>query len=111
MNLAIPSVALKAMRQRFDQQGASQKAGSQLTAMAIQKKLARDLMLKVECELSGASIRVGDLLSLESGDVLDLGMPVDSAMTALVNGQPHFQGEIVANGPRTAMVVRSVTQV
>jgi flagellar motor switch protein FliM len=78
--------------------------------MAIRKKLARELMLSVECALSGASIRVRDLLSLEPGDVLDLGLPADSAMTALVNGRPHFEGEMAANGPRTAMVVRSAIQ-
>jgi flagellar motor switch protein FliM len=110
VNLAIPSITLKAMRQRFDQQGTSQKVGSQLTAMAIRKKLARELMLNVECALAGASIRVRDLLSLEPGDVLDLGLPADSAMTALVNGRPHFEGEMVANGPRTAMVIRSAIQ-
>ena len=51
-----------------------------------------------------------DLLSLEPGDVLDLGVPLDSTVTALVNGHPHFEGDLVANGPRTAMVVRSVNQ-
>jgi flagellar motor switch protein FliM len=110
VNLAIPCITLKAMRQQFDQQWTHQKVTSQATAMAIQKKLSRELMLNVEFALSGADIRVRDLLNLESGDVLDLGMPVDSAITALVNGQPHFQGEMVTNGSRTAMVVRSVTQ-
>lgn len=110
VNLAIPSITLKAMRQRFDQQSSAQKVGSQVTAMAIRKKLTRELMLDVECALSGASIRVRDLLGLETGDVLDLGMPLDSAVAALVNGLPHFEGELVANGQRTAMVVRSINQ-
>ncbi|MGP8243761.1 MAG: flagellar motor switch protein FliM [Bryobacteraceae bacterium] len=110
VNLAIPSITLKAMRQRFDQQWTSQKVVNEVTAMAVRKKMSRELMLDVECALSGAAIRVRDLLSLECGDVLDLGIPADSAVTALVNGQPHFQGELVANGPRTAMVVRSVTR-
>jgi len=110
VNLAIPSITLKAMRQRFDQQLTAQKVGNQATATAIKKKLARELMLDVECALSGASIRVRDLLSLEPGDVLDLGVPLDSTVTALVNGHPHFEGDLVANGPRTAMVVRSVNQ-
>jgi flagellar motor switch protein FliM len=110
VNLAIPSITLKAMRQRFDQQWTSQKVGNQLTAMAIRKKLARELNLTVECALPGASLSVRDLLKLEAGDVLDLGLPVDSAMTALVNGQPHFQGEMVANGQKTALVVRSVNR-
>jgi flagellar motor switch protein FliM len=106
MNLAIPSVALKAMRKRFDQKWAFPKSKSREREQHIRQKIARELMVGVECTLSGATIRLRDLLGLEAGQILELGIPIDSTVTALVNGQPHFQGEMAVSRSKTAMIVR-----
>jgi flagellar motor switch protein FliM len=108
INLAIPSITLKAMRHRFDQQWTSHRTQGSQTQAAIRRKIARELDLDVDCALLGASMRLRDLLSMQPGQVLDLGISGDSGLTALVNGCPHFRGEMVRSGSKVSMAVRSV---
>jgi len=94
VNLAIPSLTLKTMGQRFDQQWTSHRSENPAIELAIKRKLARDLKLTLECEFSRAMIGLGDLLTLSPGDVFVLGPEFDGTVDVLVNGTPKFRGAL-----------------
>lgn len=107
LNFVVPTIALKSMRQYFDQQGAAVRDPACDTAQALRRFLERRLRLDIHCCLTGARVRLRDLLALERGQVLDLGVPIDSSVTAVLNGQPEFQGELQVLGSKLAMRVQS----
>ena len=106
LNFAMPVIALKALRPYFDQQGKPQKTAGRDSEKVLRRKLARRLQLHVECSLAGARLTLRDLLSLEPGQVLDLGVPIDSPVTAVLNGKPHFQGKLQVAGSKLALRVK-----
>jgi len=105
VNLAIPSLTLKTIRQRLDQQRTSHRSENPATELAIKRKLARDLKMTVECEFSGAMIGLRDLLSFSPGDVLMLGPEFDGEVDILVNGTPKFTGSLGVSPKNRQMVV------
>jgi len=102
LNLAIPSITLKMMRHNFEQQWAVQKTQSPETEAALKKRLVRDLMVPVDCELRGSSIRLRDLLDVEVGDVVDLGTTCDGGVTLAVSGTPKFRAWLDIAGMKLA---------
>jgi len=92
MNLAIPCITLKTMRQKFEQQWTSHKAENLATELAIKRKLAQSLEVTVDCEQSGATIALKDLLNLSVGSILTLAPGFDKSVDVLVNGIPKFKG-------------------
>jgi len=104
VNLAIPSLTLKTMGQRFDQQWTSHRAENPAIELAIKRKLARDLKMTLECEFSRAMIGLGDLLRLSPGDVFVLGPEFDGTVEVLVNGTPKFTGALGVSRKNRQMV-------
>lgn len=110
INLAIPSITLKMLRHRFDQQYTVRKSGSHDTEYAIRRRVAEGLQLEVECALLGASIRLGDLLALRVGDVMDLRVICDGTASLLVNGVARFSGDVTASDLRHTVSIRGAGQ-
>lgn len=110
VNLAIPSITLKMMRQRFDQQGVVHGQSSGDLECAIKRRLARGLIVTVDCELHGATLRIRDLLELKAGNVIDLGVPFDEGEAVLVNGRMKYRGKLTANGTRSSVVIESAEE-
>ena len=73
---------------------------------AIRQRLNRQLLIDVDCELRGSSIRLKDLLDLKAGTVVDLGIVCDGAITVCVNGSPKFSGWLTQAGSRMAVTVK-----
>jgi flagellar motor switch protein FliM len=107
VNLAVPSITLKMLRHRFDQQSTTKRAESPETEAAIKQKLSGALSLDVDCALVGARIRLSDLLNLNVGDLVDLGVEFDRRGSVLVNGIPKLRGEVIVEGARQALVIES----
>lgn len=107
INLAIPSITLKMLRHKFDQQNTTRRAGSPETEAAIKQKLTEGLKVNVECALVGSRIRLNDLLNLKAGDLIDLGIECDHRSTLLVNGVPKFRGEVIVDGLKQAVIIES----
>jgi len=61
INLAIPSITLKLMSQRFDQQWSVRKAGSTEMVGVITRRLYEKLELNLELALSGVKLNLTDL--------------------------------------------------
>ena len=109
INLAIPSITLKMMSQRFDQQWSVRKPGSPEMEGMIVRRLSGRLHLDVELALLGASLDLSDLLAMKPGDVLDLGVPCDGKATVLVNGCAKFKGDLVAVDDKRSLQVESTS--
>ena len=92
VNLAIPSITLKTMGQKFDGQWTSHRAENPATELAIKRKLKRELQVTLECEYSLSTIGMKDLLNLSTGSLFLLGPAFDEAVDVMVNGVPKFRG-------------------
>ena len=107
VNLAIPSLTLKMLRHKFDQQSTTKRTVSPEIEASIKHKLSAELRLDVDCALVGARIRLSDLLNLKVGDLVDLGVEFDRRGSLLVNGVPKLRGEVIVEGSKQALVIES----
>ncbi len=96
MNLAIPSITIKMMRQKFDQQWSVRKVEPGGAEQARMLRMLRPATLLLDARLEG-SIRARQLAEMKSGDVLSFDYPVHRQLECMVNGKPKFKGHIVAN--------------
>lgn len=108
VNLAIPSITLKMLRHKFDQQSTTKRTVSPENEAAIKQKISESLNVDVDCALAGARIRLNDLLNLQVGDLVDLGVEFDRKASLLVNGVAKFRGEVVVEGSKQALVIESL---
>lgn len=110
MNLGIPSIIIKMLRQKFDQQWSVRKSESTPEEQDRILKLLIPAALKMDARLRGPTLAVQDLLKLENGDVLAFDYPVDRPIDLLVNGRLQFKGNIVATGRKKGFHIDSVVQ-
>lgn len=105
MNIAMPSIVIKMMRQRFDQQWLLRKATSTDEEQARVMKLIQPAELQTEAMLSGPRMLLRDLVDLTEGDVLGLEFPIGQPIDLLLTGEKKYRGEIVNSGSRAAFRV------
>ena len=105
MNLGIPSIIVKMMSQKFEQQWSIQRRSGSDAEQNEMRSLLNRVPLTLEARMTGASIQVKDLLALEPQDVISLDIPVRRPAELRVNGRAKFLGEIVADGNHRAVVV------
>jgi flagellar motor switch protein FliM len=108
MNLAIPSVILKMMRQKFDQQWMARRVE---TGPARPNEIFRKIRsgrVRLEATMGAPSISIRDLVSLEAGDVLIVEHPAKSLMTLKVNGKRKYQGRALNAGGKMAFAVETL---
>jgi len=110
MNIAMPSLMIKMMRQKFDQQWSVRKSESTADEQNRVLALIRPSRIEVDVRLPVQHIQTRDLLALTIGDVLAFDLPVDRPLDVVLNGRRHFQGRVVNTGrKRAAMVDGTVT--
>src|SRR5262249_38889108 len=63
--------------------------------------------LELDSVLNGSQGSVSELLQIQAGQILSLGIPADSLFECLVNGRSRFKGEMLANGGRAAFRIVS----
>ena len=95
MNIGLPSIIIKMLRQKFDQQWSVRKSESTAEEQSRVLRLVKQSKTKVEVRLQGPTLSVGDLLQLEAGDVLTFDYPLNKNIDLLINGKVKYQGEIV----------------
>jgi flagellar motor switch protein FliM len=110
MNLAIPSVILKMMRQKFDQQWMARKVETGPAKRAEILKKLRPGKVRLEAIMDAPSISIRDLISLEAGDVLLVDHPAKTLMTLKVNGVEKYQGRALSSGGKMAFAVESLVK-
>jgi flagellar motor switch protein FliM len=107
MNLAIPSIFIKRLRNMFDQLRRVHRAESKRRDQVHMAELLARVAVDLEVRLDGGTISTGTLLNLEAGDVLALDYPLDRKVTALLNGEPKFWGDVELSGTAIALRVAS----
>src|SRR5580692_2798546 len=94
MNIAMPSIIIKMMRQKFDQQWTLRKSASTDQEQNRILTLIQPSCLPSEVLLSGPHVRLRDLVNLEEGDVLSFEYPASRPVDLLLNGKRKYSGEI-----------------
>ena len=110
MNIAMPSIIIKMMRQKFDQQWSLRKSASTDSEQKRVLEIIRTSRLQSEVLLSGPTLLLRDLMNLEEGDILSFEFPVGRPVDLLLNGQRKYRGEMVAAGRRAAFRVNETFQ-
>ncbi len=102
MNIAMPSIIIKMMRQKFDQQWSLRKSASTDLEQTRVLDLIRTSTLKSEVLLAGPQLLLRDLMNLEEGDILSFEFPAGKPIDFILNGRKKYRGEMVSAGRRAA---------
>jgi flagellar motor switch protein FliM len=105
MNIAMPSIIIKMMRQKFDQQWTLRKSASTEQEQARVLNLLQVSELPSEVLLAGPELLLRDIMNLEEGDVLSFQVPTGRPLDLMLNGQKKYTGDIVCAGHRAAFRV------
>jgi flagellar motor switch protein FliM len=108
MNFAIPSINIKMMRQKFDQQWFVRRAESTGVEQVRILKLIGSACLEAEAQLRGPKLLMRDLIEIQTGDVLALDFPLDRKLTVLLNGKPKFQGSLVTTARKRGIAIETL---
>jgi flagellar motor switch protein FliM len=96
MNLAIPSIFIKRLRNKFEQLQKVRKAHASETDHLIVAELLQDVGLDFRAYIDAGKIPVRTLLDLEPGDILALDLNADKPMKGSLNGEPKWDGYIAS---------------
>ncbi len=105
MNIAIPSIIIKMMRQKFDQQWTVRKTESTSNEQIRILDLIRPARVSAEIVLEGPTLLLEEMVKLEEGDVLTFDYAVDKPLDLLINGKRKFNGQIATIGPKLGFSV------
>jgi flagellar motor switch protein FliM len=108
MNIAMPSIVIKMMRQKFDQQWSVRKTTASESEQARVLRLLRGALLTLEARLEGPRLSVRDFLTLEEGQLLAFDFPVDQPVDLLVNGIEKYRAQMVSTGKKRACLVEEI---
>ena len=108
MNIALPSIVIKMMRHKFDQQWSVRKTHASEIEQARILRILRQGTLAVEARMEGPKFTVGDLLGLRPGHLLVFDFPVDRPVDMLVNGTRKFTAHVVSTGRKRACQVEAI---
>lgn len=109
MNVGIPSITVKMLRQKFDQQWSVRKTRASEDEHARVLRLLQNASITTEAILSGPTLPVSALLDLQEGDVLAFDYVVEQPVDFLLNGLLRFRGEVVTQGRKRAFQVAEAT--
>ena len=105
MNIGIPSIVVKMLRQKFDQQWSVRKTQATEDEHARMLRLIRPAIVRLDARLQGPKLGVQALLDLQEGDVLAFDYPVERPIDFAVNGRLKYQGEVVVTGRKRAFQI------
>ena len=108
MNIAMPSIVIKMMRQKFDQQWSLRKTHASEAEQARVLRYLREASLTLEARLTGPTLSVNDLLKLEEGQLLAFDHPLGRPIELEVNGGKKFTGHVVSTGRKRAFQVEEM---
>ena len=96
MNLAIPSIFIKRLRNKFEQLQRVRKAHASEADHFIVAELLQDVALVLKAYIDGGKISAHTLADLEPGDILMLDHGFDKPLKASLNGEPKWDGYIAS---------------
>jgi flagellar motor switch protein FliM len=105
MNLAIPSIIIKMLRQKFDQQWSVRRSESTEVDQRQVWGLLQWGQVALDARLQHLSLKTADLLQIEPGDVLMFDCEAGKPMDLLVNGMTKWRGPVGGNGMKRVFQV------
>ena len=111
MNIAMPSIVIKMMRQKFDQQWSVRKTHASGAEQARVLRMVRDAKVDLEARLEGPTLSVRDLLALGEGHLLTFDYPVERPVELLVNGMRKFTAQVVSTGKKRGVMIEQLRQI
>ena len=108
MNIAMPSIIIKMMRQKFDQQWSVRKTESTNSEHTRIYDLIRPAMMEAQVRLEGPTLLLKDMMDLKEGDVLTFDYPVEKPLDLTINGKLKFHGQIATVGQKLGFAVEEV---
>jgi flagellar motor switch protein FliM len=103
MNLAMPAIIIKMMRQKFEQQWSVRKAESSEAEQERMLRFLGDAKVEIDSRLEGAHFTVEEFLGMVEGDLLVFDHPLHRPLDGIVNGKLKFKGQIVRMGNNMAL--------
>jgi flagellar motor switch protein FliM len=105
MNIGIPSMVVKRLRQRFDQQWSLRRGEAKEEDHSRVYRLISNSKVTMEARLQGPTVDVATLLDIEEGSVLAFDYPIHRQVDLLLNGITKFQGHITGSGRKRAFEI------
>jgi flagellar motor switch protein FliM len=108
MNIGIPSIIVKMLRHKFDQQWSVRRTQSTEVEQRRVMRLMRPAVTTIDSRLTGPTLKVEDLMNLNEGDVLTFDYPIERTVDLTVNGKQKFRGHVVSTGRKRAFQIDSL---
>ena len=108
MNIAMPSIVIKMMRQKFDQQWSVRKTHASVSEQVRILRFLREGTLTAEARLEGPTLSIRDLLDLKEGHLLTFDFPVERPIELLINGVHKFSAQVVSTGRKRACQIDQI---
>jgi len=108
MNIGIPSIVVKMLRNKFDQQWSIRKSESTEKEQAKVLHLISTAQMQLDGRLDGPTMRVEDLMDIKEDDVLTFDYPVGRLVDLTVNGKPKYRGRVVTTGRKRAFEIEEL---
>ena len=105
MNLGVPSIIVKMLRQKFDQQWSVRKTRSTTEEQERMLHLIRPAGLLLDARLQGPTLELEELLELREGDLLSFDFPVNKPVDLLVNNRCRYSGALASTGRKKAFQI------
>ena len=105
MNLGIPSIIVKMLRQKFDQHRTARKSHASEHEHERMFRLVQPATLHLDVRLQNQSVAVEKLLELTEGDILMFDYPTERPLDLRINGDLKYTGDVVAIGGKRALQI------
>jgi len=110
MNIGIPSIVVKMLRNKFDQQWSLRKSQSSENDQSRILRLVRSSEMHLDGRLIGPTLTLDDLLALSEDDVLAFDYPVGRLIDLVLNGKMKYRGRVVSTGNKRAFQIEEISQ-
>jgi flagellar motor switch protein FliM len=110
MNIALPSIVIKMMRHKFDQQWSVRKSHASEADQVRFLALLREASLTLEARLDGMELSVQHLLDLSEGHVVVFERSANSSVELIVNGREQYYGQIVSTATKRAFAIQQLRE-
>jgi flagellar motor switch protein FliM len=108
MNIGMPSIIIKMLRNKFDQQWSVRKSDSTEAEQARILNLLKPANLNLDARLEGPTLRVQDLMTIEPGHILNFDHALSRPLKLSVNGQNKYEGQLVATRNKKSFLVEKL---
>jgi flagellar motor switch protein FliM len=108
INIGMPSIIIKMLRQKFAQQWSVRRAESTREEQGRMLQLIEPSRMLLDARLQGPTLQVEDMLKLQPGDVLTFDYPVDRPVSFLVNGKLKYRGYVASAGRKKAFLIDQI---